>query len=381
YIDMGTTKMESVPFAFHAATGGTPQIQSDWMQSNVSALDFIKNKPTILSGSGSANYLPKWTAPNTLSSTSAIYNDANDNIGVGTSVVAAKLHVAQSANAIGLYVTGGGNDLDIARFKRDIGATGVIGVKSPGSNPQMYFDREVANGTWAMGVRNISGDQSFAISGNNSIGTADRLVINRSDGSVTLSSLAGSGIRPVYADDNGKLRASITTWQLIDASDFQTGDDNWIAAEGNYTGTSGTAIRALTAIASASTTNYGLISSGTNNVAFQKTIDLTNVPHTQVMVRFHYYCFDSWEQWERGILNASGDGTTFTTIWAKPWWVSWSQYHFFGNSIHFDHEFENEIAIYNHTSNSLVLRFTNTQGASLTSEESFGIDNIEIYVR
>lgn len=138
--------------------------------------------------------------------------NGSGNVGIGTTSVAARLHAnVASGSTMGLYVTGGGSGADIARFKRTIDAGGAIGFNSSGGNPQIYFDREVADGTWAMGVRSISGDQSFAISSNGAIGTNDRLTINRGTGAVTVSNLAGTGSRAVFTDQNGRLAAGNTT--------------------------------------------------------------------------------------------------------------------------------------------------------------------------
>ncbi len=51
-----------------------------------------------ITGSGTANYIPKWTGANSLSSTSSIYEDGSGNVGIGTAAPTGKLEINVANN-------------------------------------------------------------------------------------------------------------------------------------------------------------------------------------------------------------------------------------------------------------------------------------------
>ena len=119
----------------------------------------------------------------------------------------------------------------------------------------------------------------------------------------------------------------------------------------------------------------------TSNTVLSKTFSLAGIPHTHVMIRFNPYYVDSWDN-ERAFLEVDG---------ARRWLSEEIRYdndgstHLAncgnsntGNVLHKDSS-STETVIMEHTGNNLFLRFR-AQLNSAATEESFGIDNLEIYV-
>jgi hypothetical protein len=114
-----------------------------------------------------------------------------------------------------------------------------------------------------------------------------------------------------------------------------------------------------------------------------KTFDLTSYPHTHVMIKFNYYSLDSWDSefgflktdglttWsskkllyideDRTIIPNCGSGGTSTSASGKDLVLSGE-------------------ARIDHTSNSLNLSFESSLNEA-PNNESFGIDNLEIWVK
>ena len=85
----------------------------------------------IIGGDGIKNYIPIWSTPNYLQS-SAIYQDANKNVGVGTTTPAAKLDVNGDINVATTYEIGGFTVLGIGGQSGD--ANVFLGVYAGSNN-------------------------------------------------------------------------------------------------------------------------------------------------------------------------------------------------------------------------------------------------------
>ena len=103
-----------------------------------------------------------------------LYVDSSANkVGIGTNSPDAKLRIDQDANEIALKVTGGGSGVNIAEFKRDVGATASVNIHASAGEPQIAF---VDANTFSIGVNSTY----FEIADAGTIGTNTRFVIDTS---------------------------------------------------------------------------------------------------------------------------------------------------------------------------------------------------------
>lgn len=115
---------------------------------------------------------------------------------------------------------------------------------------------------------------------------------------------------------------------------------------------------------------YNVLSTGTN----QKTFDLTGISHTSVKIKFSYYAIDSWDG-ETAYVRISGTGGGWSRV------ISFSEVtreNIVGGSWA-DGIYYGEIEV-PHTGNSLTIVVGSTLNQT-PDDESYGIDNIEIWVR
>ena len=117
---------------------------------------------------------------------------------------------------------------------------------------------------------------------------------------------------------------------------------------------------------------FNVLGRGTTN---QKTFDLTGIPHTTVRITFTYYSIDSWDN-ESGYVRINGT--------AGGWYRRFNLNDITRENITGDTSFLDGIVHgvieVPHTTNSLTI----TIGSNLneaSDNESFGIDNLEIWVR
>ena len=109
------------------------------------------------------------------------------NVGIGTTIPAAKLEIIHDSTAVtpALYVKGGFAGNAIARFERIYGvtpATTYVDINGNGGNAQLSI--ATSNNTFALGVNNTT--SAFEISDNSAIGTNTRLLID-ANGSVGIN--------------------------------------------------------------------------------------------------------------------------------------------------------------------------------------------------
>ncbi|MEK7639490.1 MAG: tail fiber domain-containing protein, partial [Patescibacteria group bacterium] len=170
------------------------------------------------------------------------------NVGIGTTTPSALLDVYRSSG-IGFNVDAGASGVDIAQFRRTIGANTTVGITGGGSDAQIYFT--TTNNTFAIGTD----DTSFKISDNTALGTNDRFTIDSSgnvgigDSSPSdLLSIEGAsgldGATPVTlslnSTSNGTWSSnSVATQIIFNSSDVTNGAGARSAIKSIETGTTG----------------------------------------------------------------------------------------------------------------------------------------------
>ncbi len=116
----------------------------------------------------------------------------------------------------------------------------------------------------------------------------------------------------------------------------------------------------------------------TSNTSFYRDFDLTGIAHTEVLVKLTYYAIDSWDG-ERAYVNVSNGTAIVPAVWymsivnSDPGRVNTVGGEWPDGTYHVQLQTS-------HTGNSLRVTAGSTldQGAT---DESFGIDNVEIWVR
>jgi hypothetical protein len=104
-----------------------------------------------------------------------------------------------------------------------------------------------------------------------------------------------------------------------------------------------------------------------------KDFDLTGIPHTEVMVRLTYYFIDSWDG-ESAYIQVGGISTFYKSHTASA--VGLTNICGIASA---DHVAATESRI-SHSTNSLRILIGSTLDQA-ASDESFGVDNVEIWVR
>nr|VFK11846.1 MAG: MAM domain-containing protein, meprin/A5/mu [Candidatus Kentron sp. LPFa] len=106
-------------------------------------------------------------------------------------------------------------------------------------------------------------------------------------------------------------------------------------------------------------------------ISFHKDFDLSGIPHKEVMVRLVYWAIDSWD-YELGYAGAGN------SVWSMTYAYTWEGGNL-GRGGWGDH-FSNVELKTPHTGNSIRV-FAGSKLDSAATDESFGIDNVEIWVR
>lgn len=204
--------------------------------------------------------------------------------------------------------------------------------------------------TMADSVTNVIGGNvnNVSIKGTNSL-----------TGQVTGGTINGSNLVNVTINDPND------PWILVHSEDFETAASGW----SNNTRTSCDGHNIL-----------GGFNVGGKNVTFLKNFNLAGIQHSHVFVKFNYYSIDSWD-----------DHAAILTVDGFPAWTE-DRIHFAaagrrvfpncgsgGASAYSDRILQGS-AVMAHTGNTVQLNFLSTLDEA-TNNESFGIDNVEIWVK
>ena len=112
------------------------------------------------------------------------------------------------------------------------------------------------------------------------------------------------------------------------------------------------------------------------NGAVQKIFDLSGIPHSEVMVKFTYYFGDSWDgEWAYAWLNGK---TIFNR--SRDWNISPIRTDICGSSSSYADEIQSVEGIISSSVSTVSVKMGSTLNQA-ASDEWWGIDNVEIWVR
>lgn len=189
----------------------------------------------------------------------------------------------------------------------------------------------------------------------------DRILTVQGDGNVGIGTTEATEKLEV----NGNIKISgnffyneLKDYKLVYRDDFESDANGW-------------SMTTRTTFAGANILGGYGVTAGTS---FYKDYDLTGVTHTEVMVRLTYYAIDSWDN-EWAYVRAGDFGVWHRTLqFNNP-----GRQNVGGNGTYTDNTYSAEVKI-SHSANSLRVLAGATLNEASTNE-SFGIDNVEVWVR
>ena len=231
-----------------------------------------------------------------------------------------------------------------------------------GGNPQNGFVLTTdANGlaTWeeltVLGS-NVSGTVTNATNAVNATNITNGTITNSSfiNGTVNGSTLVNSNITNTY-----------DPWTLVYSEDFETTPSGW--NDNTRTSCGGHNILG----------GFNLDGVG---ASLYKTFDLSAYSHTHVLVSFNYYSLDTWDN-EAAIVYIDG-----LSVWVETpinvsdaGRVALSSCGSGGSSASIDRVLSGEAYI-DHTADTVQVSFTSSLDQA-AHDESFGVDNVEVWVK
>lgn len=270
-------------------------------------------------------------------------------------------------------------------------STGAIGIgtKTPDSGTQLH-------------VKNDNGAARVAVGGSEGAEIVFREGSNTATISYDGDKINISNFNIVF-DEGIKLPANKTIkydgaadWRLVDTDDFETGTDGWICHT-IWNSTTTAAYERFTPNTPFSR-GYILRPTQVSTSCLKKEIDLTGIPHSMVRVVFTYHFFDSWD-YQNGVANEFGYGAFASQL--NPYVIAGQSNGFFQlgwrrpalgmngvlgpsgyttiNANFSDYNIRGSMVA--QTSLDKFWIFFGSNLAEDTVNESFGISNIEIWVR
>jgi len=281
-----------------------------------------------------------------------------------------------------------GNGLVSGFIQPSAGNSAANGIKFPadpggGSGDLAYIRNYVRSGeamTLEIGIANDADDHiALMASGNVGVGTNAPTSKFEVVGDVRIN---GNDANIIY--QNGY--ETNNDWRLMYVDDFEGGTDGWIAQTMNATGNNGIT-RETTSIVGLS---YWVRPTNGNDRALKRSYNMTGVSYSEVKVVFTYYFLDSWDNenaWmAAGTSESYGAGSWATPVWNERWEHDWgdprpsTNVSFWGNSGWSDAA-RTSTAIFRNSFGNTMWLFVGASLDGATNDETFAIDNIEIWVR
>ena len=249
-----------------------------------------------LTGTGTTNYISKWTASGVLGNSMVFDNGTN--VGIGTASSTTNTLTVNGAGALW-----NSNEL---KFYTDAGSTlkGFIGNYTSGSD---FSIASTVSGTW---LRIGSNAATIAFFPDNTInGGASPLVSISAAGVFQATTLAGTGTRPVWADASGNLNNSGRSFNVAGTT-VTNNDNNW------HNLVSTTITVAAGEVIQISGSAYMYFPGGSGNDRFQFQLTVTGSTSATL---------SSWvDAWYESISHGYNFATPFTYTWQVPAGVSGS---------------------------------------------------------
>lgn len=269
-------------------------------------------------------------------------------------------------------------------------STGSVGAGTVTPDPRVQLQTGNDQGTGRLLVEG-SNDAAirFKKGGNSASITFDGNKITISDMNLTLSDDLNlpAGVKIKY---NG-----LPAWRLIDRDDFQSGSDGWSCVD-DWTNNTSRTFQRFTPNTPFSQ-GFILRPDQNGNDVMKKKFDLTGIPHTRVRVVFTYHFFDAWDHvWETAWAGFASQLNPYTSPaqsngYMQVGWTSGNpaEFDFIGvgyanfwsgfNNFRADGNIRAEM-VAQHSGNDFWLLFGSNLD-EVSSNESYGISNIEIWVQ
>lgn len=306
------------------------------------------------------------------------------NVGIGTTSPSAKLHLIGTDNGNGGWSTGG-------LLIENAGTGGEAAISFNNSNSGSDY--------WITGLNE---SEHYDIAYGTSFTNGNTHIRIESGGNVGIGNISPNALLDVEGDfrvtgENSKVEFNTKEvnngWTLIYRDDFQSSDDGWAMYENNTSSSvaTGEYERESWGIIGVSTClnnhSSGTSDDSDNNNVFKKRYDMSGVSWTEAQITFDYIFIDSWDSRERGYAGVASSFTGNPTIL----WVENHDnnddtndriaYSFAGAS-----EGDHVKTAMLHVRNDVISGgdFILIIGSTLDedrSNESFGIDNVEVWVR
>lgn len=179
----------------------------------------------------------------------------------------------------------------------------------------------------------------------------------------------------------------VADWRLVDIDDFEANNEGWThRSHLSASATVGTLVRYEYHTGAVNSGYHLAFQDGqSGHSVMQKLIDLTGIPHTMVKVKFvmHYTGSPDGEWYAGGFCPApmspyNDCEFAYLRNWSGSQGIQGAAFNPYSHrGAHFAENIEWTTS---HVGNSLVV-FMSAQLDENTANESFGIDNVEIYVR
>jgi hypothetical protein len=273
-------------------------------------------------------------------------------------------------------------------------STGTVGIgtKSPDSGAQLHVKN--SNGTGKVTVEGTDGAEIVFKKEN------DTATISYDGDKINISNFNLVFDEGIKLPVNKSVRYNgDADWRLVDTDDFETGTEGWIC----HTRWDGTTTATFERFTPNTPFSKGWILRPTHGGAavLKKELDLTGIPHTMVKVVFTYHFFDDWDYYKNvpddtdfaygafatqaNPYVSPGQSNGFFQIgWRRPAVTDFNNY--FGGigyttfaSVAGDHNVRASMAA--QTSRDKFWIFFGSNLDQPANNESFGISNIEIWVR